>query len=280
MPSCRDLLRPIRPPPERHQVEVHGLGPAPRPGVRMLGQPVDPPREDTELPHLGARALRVARPGPDQVHEVPRLVAVRPVAHRHRRPRQSRHDPSIEVDGVRGPLEDPQRQVPRARRIAQIVLLGLGTVALARRTVARGARVGVPIERELARRSGERRRGRHADQARPGLAFALRISRGGEDPGLGGEALDVVDERPALLLRQVAPRGHRRPGHAAGDGEVEILVGRHALPRRHQAVVAGREVPRLRVEQVCGLAGAASGRAMTGRALPVVDALAEGQELR
>ena len=273
----RDLLRPVAAPPERHQVQVHRRGQPPRPGVRVIGHARHPRGDDRERPHLGAPALGLARPRADQVHQVPGVGAVGPVAHRHRAARHPGHDAAIELGRIGIALEHAHGEVARARRIPGLVLLLLGAVALAGRAVAGRAGVGEALQGELARLGREWRARGDVDDTGTGLPLTL-VGRGRHDERRGSERLDVVHERPALLLGEMTPRGHGRARHAARDRAVEILVGRHALPRGDEPVGAGDEIARPGVEQVGRLAVAAPARPVARCALLAEEPLAQGQE--
>src|SRR3972149_5646441 len=85
-----------------------------------------------------------------------------------------------------------------------------------------------------------------------------RARASGVKGGSGGTRMAPCPPLPSLL----------RP---AGGGP--------ALPGRARRVLASGEVPGLGIEEVGGLALAAAVRAVAGRALLLVHALAEGQEI-
>ena len=88
----------------------------------------------------------------------------------------------------------------------------------------------------------------------PRLAGGIRQRHGLERTRIGEarvERLDVLDERPALIVgQQVLPRRHARAVRAARDRAEQVVVGRQlASRRRPELELAGREIARRRDEE-------------------------------
>ena len=262
-------------------MDVHGPGAPPDPVVRVFGDPGDAPRLDLEPLHLHAGALLVARQGADVVDEVPGVVPVQVVAHRHGRAGQPGHDPAVDRLRGRVPLEHPDGQVARARGQPLLVDLLLRPVPPRRPPVAARA----PVREQGVR-------------ARPGLGRIRRLRRDAEHPLAGEtlhpvrvlvrtdgdrrlrERLDVMHEAPPRPLRQVRPGGHGRPRHPPRDRAEEVLVRRDTVPRGDQPVLRGHEVPGPRIQQVGRLPVPPALRPVTGHTLLLVGRLAQRQQFR
>src|SRR5262249_31029076 len=145
-------------------------------------------------------------------------------------------------------LELAVREVGRTNRTLEVVLQAVGRrpVATAALAVALGT-LGLGVEGLAAPQQLRRclRCGRERDGGLDGVLLpALR------------QALDVRDHRDALLVRDLMPRGHRGPAHAARDRAEEIAVGRKAAARRRAELEDGcRKVARQWRKEGGGRAG-------------------------
>src|SRR5215470_3989971 len=120
---------PIATPPERHQVQIDWRGETPYARVRMGRQSLHASRFNQKSFHLHAFALRIAGKRANVMHQVPSVLSIRPIAHRHWTSGNTGNNMAVERDRVRAPFEDAGGEIPRTNRITLGIGLFLRTVA-------------------------------------------------------------------------------------------------------------------------------------------------------
>src|SRR5207253_6918159 len=190
----------------------------------------------------------------------------------HRRAVESEGHRAEDIAHGRSALELAVGEIGRADRKLEVVgqVGGRDAVALAAVAVALEA-LGLAIEILPTRDELGGGLGRIVDRGRRLERLVLPAAR---------EGLDERDDREALLVRKLMPRGHRRPAHPTRHRAVEIAVGRQrARRRRAELEDAQREVAGTGSEKRRGQAVAVPVLAVTADAAGLIDLTSEREEI-
>src|SRR5512138_826577 len=116
-------------------MEIYGCSSPPGSGIRVIRKRSYTGSFNGEFLHLRAFTLEISSKRADEMDQMPGIVSICPVAHRHRAPGNSRHDMTVERCRIGTALENADRQITRPGRVALGIDLLLRAVASCRSAV-------------------------------------------------------------------------------------------------------------------------------------------------